>query len=106
MLRFLCSIPGLIFVVDSADPDRFEEASDELFRIISEAHMSRIPLLILAAKQDLPRASSPEVIIREMRLRELPHYQAWTITACSAKNGEGITKGLEKFSALLEKSLE
>ena len=98
------SIPGLIYVVDSADSTRFEEAKDELFGIISDEQMSKIPVLILANKQDISLASSPEVIIDKMCLSAIPACQPWTITACSATKGYGIKEGLESFSALVKQS--
>ena len=91
-------------MVDSADSTRFEEAKDELFGIISDEQMSKIPVLILANKQDISLASSPEVIIDKMCLSAIPATQPWTITACSATKGYGIREGLEVFSDLVKKS--
>ena len=44
---------GLIFVVDSNDPDRIEEAKIELTRIIQDREMKDALLLVFANKQDL-----------------------------------------------------
>lgn len=44
---------GLIFVVDSADRDRIEEASQELHRIIVDREMKDANVLVFANKQDL-----------------------------------------------------
>ncbi|RUS33712.1 ADP-ribosylation factor family-domain-containing protein [Jimgerdemannia flammicorona] len=48
---------GLIFVVDSQDRDRIDEARQELHRIISDREMKDCLLLVFANKQDLPRGS-------------------------------------------------
>jgi ADP-ribosylation factor protein 6 len=45
---------GLIFVVDSADRDRIDEARQELHRIIGDREMRNALLLVFANKQDLP----------------------------------------------------
>lgn len=45
---------GLIFVVDSQDRDRIDEARQELHRIISDREMKDCLLLVFANKQDLP----------------------------------------------------
>lgn len=45
---------GLIFVVDSQDRDRIDEAKQELHRIISDREMKDCLLLVFANKQDLP----------------------------------------------------
>ena len=44
---------GLIFVIDCADRERFEEARTELLNIIDHLVMFDIPLQIIANKQDL-----------------------------------------------------
>ena len=43
---------GLIFVVDSADLDRLDEARQELHKIISDREMKDAVILIFANKQD------------------------------------------------------
>mmetsp|Transcript_16221 Transcript_16221/g.25187 ORF Transcript_16221/g.25187 Transcript_16221/m.25187 type:complete len:147 (+) Transcript_16221:270-710(+) len=44
---------ALIFMVDSADSERFEEAKDELQRILKVDELADTPILILANKNDL-----------------------------------------------------
>ena len=45
---------GLVFVVDSQDRDRVDEAKQELHRILSDREMKDCLLLVFANKQDLP----------------------------------------------------
>lgn len=45
---------GLIFVIDSNDRSRIEEARQELHRIISDREMKEALLLVFANKQDIP----------------------------------------------------
>nr|VZI47986.1 unnamed protein product [Spirometra erinaceieuropaei] len=45
---------GLIFVVDSADRDRIEEAQMELHRIANDKEMQDAIILVFANKQDIP----------------------------------------------------
>ena len=55
---------GLIFVVDSNDRDRVDNARDELHRMLNEDELRESILLVFANKQDLPRAEkadAPEV---------------------------------------------
>jgi signal recognition particle receptor subunit beta len=49
---------GLIFVVDSSDRDRLDEARQELHRIISDREMKESLLLVFANKQDIPGCMS------------------------------------------------
>jgi signal recognition particle receptor subunit beta len=45
---------GLIFVIDSADRDRIDEARQELDRILSDREMKDCLLMVFSNKQDLP----------------------------------------------------
>lgn len=49
---------GLIFVVDSADRARIDEARQELHRIINDREMKDSLLLVFANKQDIPGCTS------------------------------------------------
>lgn len=49
---------GLVFVVDSQDRDRIDEARQELHRIIGDREMREALLLVFANKQDLPGGES------------------------------------------------
>ena len=48
------SSSGLIFVVDSIDRERIEEAQNELLSIVTADEMRNVPVEIIANKQDLP----------------------------------------------------
>merc|ERR1712007_265299 len=53
---------GVIFVIDSSDRDRIDDAREELDMMLREDEMRDAVLLVLANKQDLPGAmSSAEV---------------------------------------------
>ena len=50
---------GLVFVVDSQDRERIDEAKQELHRILSDREMKECLLLVFANKQDLPGGVYP-----------------------------------------------
>ena len=50
---------GLVFVVDSQDRERVDEARQELHRILSDREMKDCLLLVFANKQDLPGGAYP-----------------------------------------------
>ena len=52
---------GLVFVVDSCDRERIDEARQELHRILSDREMKDCLLLVFANKQDLPGGTIPPV---------------------------------------------
>lgn len=85
---------ALIYVIDSADRQRMEEASVELNQLLDEEKLSHVPVLIMANKQDLLNALSPSEITTELALNEL-RDRNWTILGCSAKTGEGLQDGME-----------
>eukprot|EP01044_Picomonas_judraskeda_P032226 COSAG03_NODE_12368_length_550_cov_1.141907_1_plen_146_part_10 len=62
---------AVIFIVDSNDRDRLDEAHDELHRMLSEDELRAASLLVLANKQDLPNALSTQVIADRLRLHTL-----------------------------------
>jgi ADP-ribosylation factor protein 6 len=45
---------GLVFVIDSQDRERIDEAKQELHRILGDREMRECLLLVFANKQDLP----------------------------------------------------
>lgn len=52
--HYFSGTQGLIFVIDSSDRARIEEARQELHRIINDREMKDSLLLVFANKQDLP----------------------------------------------------
>jgi ADP-ribosylation factor 6 len=57
---FICvGTQGLIFVIDSNDRQRIDEARQELHRIILDREMKEALLLVFANKQDIPGGDSP-----------------------------------------------
>lgn len=50
----LAGTQGLIFVIDSNDRSRIDEARQELHRIILDREMKEALLLVFANKQDIP----------------------------------------------------
>lgn len=63
---------GLIFVIDSNDRSRIEEARQELHRIILDREMKEALLLVFANKQDIPGGStSAWMPIRTLLMKQL-----------------------------------
>merc|ERR1712216_601868 len=59
---------ALIYVVDSADRRRLEEAAAELAELLEEDKLTGIPVLIFANKQDLMNATPADEIVATMAL--------------------------------------
>ena len=90
---------AIIFVVDSADSDRLEEARLELLKIAKLTERYSVPILVLANKQDLPGALELVRLERELGLKELGRNVGWAVRSCCGVTGEGLE---EAFTGLQE----
>lgn len=93
---------GLIFVVDSNDRERVNEAREELMRMLAEDELRDAALLIFANKQDLPNAMSAAQITEKLGLHNL-RCRLWYIQATCATSGDGLYDGLDWLSGILKK---
>ncbi len=48
---------GVIFIVDSSEPERFDEAKEAFDKMIQNRALEGVPLLVIANKQDLDVSS-------------------------------------------------
>ena len=84
---------GLIFVVDSNDRDRIEDAAEELKESV---------VLVMANKQDLSGALSPNEVTEKMGMGQLKGRQ-WLVQGTSATTGQGLKEGLDWMAGVLLK---
>ncbi|QLL32831.1 hypothetical protein HG536_0D03530 [Torulaspora globosa] len=89
---------ALIFVIDSHDKDRLNEAKEELYSIISEKEMGDVVLLVWANKQDLKNALTPQEISEFLQLGENLKNQLWCVIGSNALTGQGLVEGLSWIS--------
>lgn len=87
----LSEVNAIIFVVDSSNEDRLEEAREMLFKFNNEIPM--VPILVFANKQDLQNAISVEKLEKSLELEKLKDRE-WLIQACSAVSGDGLYEGM------------
>merc|ERR1712076_314977 len=91
---------GLVYVVDSNDRDRIEDAREELAKMINEDEMRDAVLLVFANKQDLPNAMTAAEITEKLGLHNLRNRQ-WFIQSACATTGDGLYEGLDWLSRTL-----
>ncbi|CAE8607748.1 unnamed protein product [Polarella glacialis] len=91
---------GLIFVVDSNDRDRVEDAREELNKMLNEDEMREAILLVFANKQDLPNAMPAAEVTEKLGLQNMRNRQ-WFIQSACATTGDGLYEGLDWLSRTL-----
>ena len=91
--HYFSGTQGLIFVIDSNDRARIDEARQELHRIILDREMKEALLLVFANKQDIPGAMTPTEVSEKLRLSQLKDKIYYVVPSC-ATTGEGLFEGL------------
>lgn len=99
---------GVIFVVDANDRERFHQAREELHKLMDwtygEDQLRELPLLVLANKQDLEGAATPEAVAAALGLGPLPASQGgesvpprflWRVHGCIGTSNAGWRDGLD-----------
>lgn len=78
----------MIYVVDAADRERFEESKETLDKTLESEGIVGKPVLIFANKQDLDGCASAPELTKELGLLERKDC-SYQMTACIAKPAEG-----------------
>eukprot|EP00761_Pharyngomonas_kirbyi_P014069 gb/GECH01014099.1/.p1 GENE.gb/GECH01014099.1/~~gb/GECH01014099.1/.p1 ORF type:complete len:189 (+),score=40.83 gb/GECH01014099.1/:1-567(+) len=85
---------ALIFVVDSADQERMEEAHNELSNVLLQPTLANLPVLVLANKQDAEGAMPPGEVESKMGLTTVANRKLHVQGTC-ARDGTGLKEGME-----------
>ena len=109
---------GLIFVIDSNDRSRIDEAGKELHKIILDREMKEALLLVFANKQDIQGgencymlglrgsadgvcvAMTPQEVQERLKLSRLKE-RIWYVVPSCATTGEGLFEGLVSTGLLI-----
>ena len=83
---------GTFIVIDSTKPETFVRAKEMIRMCRTEA----IPKVIIANKQDLPNALSPDEIKKKMAL-----WEGVPIVPVSATDGKGLSEALDTLFSLI-----
>ena len=94
------NIQGLIFVIDSNDRDRVDDAKEEFQRIINEDKLKEVVFLVYANKQDLPNAMTVAEVTDKLGLCPI-RGRIWFIQGSCATTGDGLYEGLDWLSRTL-----
>ncbi len=94
---------ALIFMVDSNDRDRIDEAREELFGLLTDDALHGVPVLVFANKQDLPRALPPATVADKLDMHKMKGH-AWHVQGCNATTGDGLFEGMDWLASTLKAS--
>jgi ADP-ribosylation factor protein 1 len=84
---------ALIFVIDSNDKDRMEEARSELLKMSNDDELRDVCILVMANKQDLPNSLPVSEIPEMLSLGSVK--QNWFVQGTCATSGDGIMEGMD-----------
>jgi GTP-binding protein SAR1 len=88
--EYVTTANAVIFIVDSYDRNRFDEAREELHGILNDEHMRKVPVLVLGNKIDLPHAASELELKNALGLQELT----------TGKNA-GVSRGIRPLEVFM-----
>ncbi|CRG99070.1 ADP-ribosylation factor, putative [Plasmodium relictum] len=92
--HYYSNTDGLIFVVDSNDRERIDDAREELHRMINEEELKDAIILVFANKQDLPNAMSAAEVTEKLQLNTI-RERNWFIQSTCATRGDGLYEGFD-----------
>lgn len=91
--KFFNRTQGIIYVMDSSDRARVDESKHELYKVLQDERLSKLPLLILANKLDLPNTLTSEEVGNLFDLGSLD--RPCHVQEVSAVWGEGLAAALD-----------
>ncbi|EFN63993.1 ADP-ribosylation factor-related protein 1 [Formica fusca] len=93
--KYYAESHAVIYIVDSSDRDRIPDSKEAFDKVISSEHLTGVPLLVLANKQDVPDCMG----VREVKpiFNQSAHLigrRDCMVMPVSALNGDGVDEGI------------
>lgn len=104
--NFYQDTAGIVFVVDSSDVKRLDEAKRVLEQTLKSDHLRGLPVVILANKQDIEGAATVMEITEQFNLRKSCSDRDWFVQPCSALTGAGLVDGFRRMAHLVKMTPE
>mmetsp|Transcript_4542 Transcript_4542/g.6342 ORF Transcript_4542/g.6342 Transcript_4542/m.6342 type:complete len:186 (+) Transcript_4542:70-627(+) len=96
---------AIVFMVDSADTERLEEAKVQLHSLLEDTNLSNVHFLILANKIDIETALNREQLVNLLGLDNYLSQESSTrqvqLFRCSLVEGTGYGEGLNWLADIL-----
>lgn len=99
---YIKNCEGLFYVVDSSDRERIDLARNELYSLLDFEDMKKIPVIIIANKQDIPTSMTLQEIERYMRLGEIKN--PYHLYGTCATTGEGLYKAFSHMTEIIKEN--
>lgn len=93
--HYYLNTQAVIFVVDSSNKERINEAHEELAKLIAEKRLKDALILVFANKQDVGHSMTVEELSERLGLHKLCCGRSWNILGCDAHSGKGLHEGLD-----------
>lgn len=87
--RYCHGMDAIVFIVDSADQDKFDTARFELHQLLSQPGLTGVPLLVLGNKNDISNHASVKDLIRELELNKTQNRPV-SCYSCSMKSRHNL----------------
>mmetsp|Transcript_40613 Transcript_40613/g.70968 ORF Transcript_40613/g.70968 Transcript_40613/m.70968 type:complete len:135 (-) Transcript_40613:254-658(-) len=84
---------GMIFVIDSVDISRFEEAKLAFDSLLNHPNLSEVPMMLVANKQDLPNAIHTEDVGVNFEVHVIKQRPI-RVQSMSGLTKQGISEGM------------
>ncbi|KAJ1677928.1 ADP-ribosylation factor-like protein 8B [Spiromyces aspiralis] len=91
--RYCRGVNAIVFVIDSADHAKFDQARAELWSLLEKPQLRSIPVLVLGNKNDLDDALDVDELIDTMQLGNIKDREV-ACYSISAKNQTNIDQTL------------
>eukprot|EP00741_Cyanophora_paradoxa_P005181 tig00000852_g5021.t1 len=101
--KYFAETQALIYVVDSANTNRFDESRSALDELLADPKLDGVPLLFLANKQDLPTARPAQDTASMFDLGRVKG-RGCRVQPVSAISGRGIREGITWLVDVLKSS--
>ena len=90
--RYCRGVSAIVFMVDSGDRDKLEDAKNELHNLLEKPQLLGIPVLVLGNKRDLDNALDEKELIERMNLAAIQDREVCCYSiSCKEKENIDIT---------------
>ncbi|KAJ7784644.1 P-loop containing nucleoside triphosphate hydrolase protein [Mycena metata] len=80
--RYCHGVDAIVFIIDSADPEKFNTARFELHQLLGHPALNGVPLLVLGNKNDLEGHVPVKDLIRDLQLDKITDRPVSCYSVC------------------------